>query len=353
MRIVVLAGGISTERQVSLVSGTEICQALRSLGHQAILVDLYLGLPDWAGRWDGAFAAPDGFCASVSIGKDAPALDEVRKQRKGNPDAHLGPGVLEVCGCADLVFLGLHGADGEDGKIQAVLDLLGVPYTGSGFLGSAMAMDKGISKRIMAQCGIRTPAWREVTVTAENLDRLVAELPMPCVVKTPCGGSSIGVLLPEDREALREALLTAAALSPRVLVEQRIRGRDLTVPVLDGKALPAVEIVPPEGTYFDYVAKYQSSEDGGAKEICPAPITEAQAFEMGEMALGLHRALGLAVYSRADFVLDEAGVPWCLETNTLPGMTPASLLPKSAAAVGLDYPALCQRIAELSLRVKR
>lgn len=352
MRIVVLAGGISTERQVSLVSGTEICRALRSLGHQAILVDLYLGLPGWKESWDSAFLAEDGFCSQVSIGRSAPSLEAVRAMRPGG--SRIGPGVLELCGCADLVFLGLHGADGEDGKIQAVLDLLGVPYTGSGCLGSAMAMDKSVSKRIMEQCGVRTPAWRELAI-GEGTDfaALAAELPLPCVVKTPAGGSSIGVLLPETREALESALREAARLSPRVIVEERIEGREITVAVLDDTALPAIEIVPPEGTYFDYVAKYQSCDQGGAREICPAPIPERCAREMGEMALSLHRALGLAVYSRADFILDGEGVPWCLETNTLPGMTPASLLPKSAAAAGLTYPELCQKIAELSLRVRR
>lgn len=353
MKIVVLAGGISTERQVSLASGTEICRALRGLGHRAILVDLYLGLPGWIHRPDAAFDEPDGFCGSVSIGRDAPSLEAVRAMRAENPASRLGPGVLEVCGCADLVFLGLHGADGEDGKIQAVLDLLGVPYTGSGCLGSAMAMDKITSKRMMEHCGIRTPAWQLLEIGPEDDVRALAEtLSLPCVVKTPEGGSSIGVRLPDTRAELEAALREAAALDPRILVEQRIEGREITVAVLDGEALPAVEIVPPEGTYFDYVAKYQSTEQGGAQEICPAPITAAQQAEMGEMALKLHRVLGLAVYSRADFILDADGTPWCLETNTLPGMTPASLLPKSAAAVGLSYPALCERIAELSLRAR-
>ena len=353
MQIVVLAGGISTERQVSLVSGTEICRALRSLGHQAILVDLYLGLPGWEGRCDAAFSVPDGFCGQVSIGRNAPSLEDIRQLRGGNPDNHIGPGVLEVCRHADLVFLGLHGADGEDGKIQAVLDLLGIPYTGSGYLGSAMAMDKSVSKQIMEHCGIRTPAWRELIVAESDIPRLAAELPLPSVIKTPAGGSSIGVLLPETREALEAALREAAALNPRVLVEQRITGREITVPVLDDRYLPAVEIVPPAGAYFNYVAKYQSAGDGGAQELCPAPITEAQQREMGEMALTLHKALGLSVYSRADFILDREGTPWCLETNTLPGMTPASLLPKSAAAAGLSYPALCQEIAARSLEVRR
>jgi len=352
MKIVVLAGGISTERQVSLVSGTGICRALRSCGHQAILVDLYLGISNWENSWESAFEAEDGFCSQVSVGRDAPSLEAVRKMRP-NPECRIGPGVLELCRCADLVFLGLHGADGEDGKVQALLELMGVPYTGSGYLGSAMAMDKLVTKGVMEQNGIRTPAWREIYVTEEAVPALAAELPVPCVVKTPSGGSSIGVILPETREELESALHEAAKYSPRVLIEEKIVGRELTVPVFDGAYLPAIEIVPPEGTYFDYVAKYQNSDQGGAQEICPAPITEAEFREMGGMALKLHEALGLSVYSRTDFILDREGTPWCLEINTLPGMTPASLLPKSAAAAGYEYPVLCEKIAELSLKIKR
>jgi len=352
MKIVVLAGGISTERQVSLVSGTDICRALRQQGHEAILVDLYLGIPNWKDSWESAFSTADGFCSQVSVGRNAPSLEEVRRMRP-DPECRVGPGVLELCRCADLVFLGLHGEDGEDGKVQAMLEMLGIPYTGSGFLGSAMAMDKVVTKRVMEQNGIRTPAWREVLVTEETLPVLMQELTVPCVVKTPKGGSSIGVMLPETAEELEKALREAAGFSPRVLIEEKITGRELTVPVLDGRSLSAVEIVPPEGTYFDYIAKYQSTEEGGATEICPARITEAQAREMGEMALRLHNALGLAVYSRTDFLLDADGTPWCLEINTLPGMTPASLLPKSAAVAGYPYPVLCETIAELSLKVRR
>lgn len=348
MKIVVLAGGVSTERNVSLVSGTEICKALRSIGHKAILVDLFLGLE----TAKDAFDAPDGFCSHVSIGRDAPSIDEVKKMRGGNPNCHIGPHVLEVCYEADIVFLGLHGADGEDGKIQATLDLLGVPYTGSGCLGSAMAMDKAVSKQIMQLCGVRTPAWFEITVTEDSVPAVAEQIELPCVVKTPAGGSSIGVMLPDTREELEDALREAIRFSSRVIIEQRITGRELTVPVFDGKYLPAIEIIPPEGTYFDYIAKYQSGDDG-AREVCPAPITEEQFHEMGNMALQLHNALGLSVYSRADFILDQDGTPWCLETNTLPGMTPASLLPKSAAEAGLTYPQLCEMICKLSLQVRR
>lgn len=352
MKIVVLGGGISTERHVSLVSGTSVCKALRSLGHQAIFVDMFLGLEDFEGPLERAFDAADGFCGSVTIERTAPDIQAVVASRKYKSPSRLGKKVLEVCALADCVFLGLHGADGEDGKIQAALDLLGVPYTGSGPLGSGMAMDKAVAKRIMESCGVPTPAWRELTYTGSDIPRLREELPVPCAVKVVGGGSSIGVSLPETRDELEQALREILSYGGRVLVEEKIRGRELTVPVLGGKCLSAIEIVPPEGMTFDYVAKYQSGAEG-AREICPAPITGAERRLIGEYALRLHKALGLSVYSRTDFILDAEGRAWCLEVNTLPGMTPNSLIPKAAAMEGLNYPKLCEKIVELSLEERR
>lgn len=352
MKIVVLAGGISTERSVSLCSGSGICKALRSVGHQAILVDMFLGLPDFPAPLENAFLSKDGFCRANSVERNAPSLDEIKKLRGGNPDCHIGPNVIELCKLSDFVFLGLHGEDGEDGKIQATLRLLGIPYSGSSYLSSGMAMDKIITKQVMDRNGIRNANWQEVFVTEDNVEALAESLPMPCVIKTPAGGSSIGVYLPDDRNALLKGLRELGRINPRVLCEQRIRGRELTVPVLDHDYLPAIEIVPPEGSYFDYVAKYQSGSEG-AREICPAAISEEQFQEMGEMALKLHHALGLSVYSRADFILDDNGVPYCLEVNTLPGMTPNSLFPKAAAQIGLSYADLCDRIVSLSLKARQ
>lgn len=352
MKIVVLGGGISTERHVSLVSGTSVCKALRSLGHQAIFVDMFLGLEDFEGPLERAFDEADGFCGSVAIERTAPDIQAVVASRKYKSPSRLGKKVLEVCALADCVFLGLHGADGEDGKIQAALDLLGVPYTGSGPLGSGMAMDKAVAKRIMESCGVPTPAWRELTYTGSDIPRLREELPVPCAVKVVGGGSSIGVSLPETRDELEQALREILSYGGRVLVEEKIRGRELTVPVLGGKCLSAIEIVPPEGMTFDYVAKYQSGAEG-AREICPAPITGAERRLIGEYALRLHKALGLSVYSRTDFILDAEGRAWCLEVNTLPGMTPNSLIPKAAAMEGLNYPKLCEKIVELSLEERR
>ena len=352
MKIVVLGGGISTERHVALVTGTSVCKALRERGHKAIFVDMFLGLEDYHGKLEDAFDAPDGFCGKVAIETTAPDLDAVRASREDKSPSRLGKDVLAICALADCVFLGLHGADGEDGKIQAALDLLGVPYTGSDYLGSAMAMDKAVAKRIMDSNGIRTPAWRELRYTEADIPRLCEELPVPCAIKVVNGGSSIGVQLPDTREELSSALRDVLRYGDRVVVEEKIYGREMTVPVLGERALCPIEIVPPEGSSFDYVAKYQSGS-AAAAEICPAPIGEEETKLLQETALKFHRALGLAVYSRTDFILDGEGRAWCLEVNTLPGMTPASLIPKAAAVAGMSYGELCEKIVELSLQARR
>ena len=352
MKIVVLGGGVSTERQVSLVTASCVCKALRSLGHQAVFVDLYMGLESYEGRLEDAFDVPDGFVGQAAIGRTAPNLSEAKAARRLKSPSRIGKDVLALCQLADCVFLGLHGADGEDGKIQATLDLLGVPYTGSGPLSSAMAMDKAVAKRIMESVGVRTPAWRELRYTEADIPRLVQELPLPCAVKVVNGGSSLGVALPETKGQLDEALRELLCFHTRVIVEEKIRGREITQPILDDHYMPAVEIVPPEGTYFDYVAKYQSGAEG-AQEICPARLTEEEQRSIGEAALQFHKALGLSVYSRVDFILDDEGRPWCLEANTLPGMTPISLLPRSAAAEGMSYARLCEKIVLLSLEERK
>ncbi|MBQ2830775.1 MAG: D-alanine--D-alanine ligase [Oscillospiraceae bacterium] len=349
MKIVVLAGGLSAERNVSLASGTAACRALRSRGHRAILVDMFMGLADLSGTDASIFDAPDGLCSDVSIDACEPDLDAVRAARGGGVSM-FGKNVLRVCAMADVVFLALHGACGEDGRVQAAFDLLGIPYTGSGFLPSGLAMNKAHTKRIMESAGIRTPEWRDVFYGEADIERLSRELPVPCAVKTVDGGSSIGVRLVESRDELADALRHVLRYGNHVVVERMVRGRELTVGILGERYLPAVEIIPQDAAYFDYQAKYQQN---GAKEVCPADITDAQQRAMGEAALALHRALGLSVYSRADFILDENGDAYCLETNTLPGMSPMSLLPKEAAAIGMDYAALCEAIVEESLKIKR
>ena len=349
MKIVVLAGGLSTERQVALTSGTGVCRALRERGHKAILVDMFLGLEDYEGALEDIFDAPDGLCGQSRVERVEPDLEAVRRSRRDQSPSLLGKDVLAVCCMADVVFLALHGSCGEDGRIQATLDLLGVPYTGSGYLGSGMAMDKSVTKRMMDSLGIRTAPWHDIHYTESDIPRLAEELPVPCAVKIVNGGSSIGVALPDTKEQLEKALRDLLRYGDHVVVGQKIKGREIQIAVLGDGYLPAVEIIP-KGAYFDYESKYQA---GGAVELCPAPITDAAWKQVGEMALKLHKGLGLSVYSRSDFILDENGQAWCLEINTLPGMTPTSLVPQEAAQVGLNYGELCEKIVERSLAVRK
>ncbi|WP_325199676.1 D-alanine--D-alanine ligase family protein [Oscillibacter sp.] len=349
MKIVVLAGGLSTERAVSLVTGTGICRCLRQRGHRAILVDLFLGLEELPADPETLFDAEDGLCPDAKIETTAPDLEAVRRSRRDQSPRILGPGVLELCRLADVVFLGLHGRDGEDGRVQAALELLGVPYTGSGYLASGVAMDKAVAKRVMTAEGIPTPKWGVLEYRQSDACRLAQELPMPCVVKSTTGGSSLGVFLPENRGELMDALINVRQFGAEIIWEERIYGRELTVAVLGDRALPAVETTP-AGKDFDYAAKYQK---GGAKEVCPAPLTEAEAAAAGELALRVHKALGLQVYSRTDMILDKDGKLWCLEANSLPGMTPTSFVPQEAAAAGMSYGDLCEEIVRLSLDIKR
>ena len=350
MKIVVLAGGLSTERAVSLVTGSSVCRALRENGHRAILVDLFLGVETLPSAPETLFDAPDGLCPDAKIEVTAPDIEAVMRSRKDQSGRLFGPNVLKLCALADIVFLGLHGQDGEDGRVQATFDLLGIRYTGGGYLASGLAMDKSMTKRIMDSAGIPTAPWRDIpSYTEADIPALVEELEVPCAVKVVNGGSSIGVALPDTKEELEAALREMLRYGSHIIVEKKIHGRELTVGVLGDRALPAVEIVPAIKE-FDYTAKYQT---GGAREICPAPITPEQQEEMGALALKLHRTLGLEVYSRTDFILDKEGRPWCLEVNSLPGMTAASLVPKEAAAIGMSYNQLCEEIVQQSYRLKR
>ena len=346
MKIVVLAGGLSPERNVSLSSGSMVCQALRDRGHQVALVDLFFGLEDHKGEPEELFNAPipDSF---KRVSRQAPDLEQVRASRKWKDASAIGPGVLELCKKADVVYLGLHGACGEDGRIQAALDLLGVPYTGSGYLSSAIAMDKDLTKRLVAD-KVVTPQWMRVDLTEEQLDGLVEEVSLPAVIKPVDSGSSIGVFIANDKAELRHALEESVKLGGRVVIEQYIKGREIQVAVLNGKALPSIEITPKEG-FYDYENKYQP---GAALEVCPAPIPAEWEERIGKAAVAVFETVGLSVYARADFIVTEDGTPYFLEINTLPGMTPTSLVPQEAAAVGMDYGTLCETIIRSSLELR-
>ncbi len=348
MRIVVLAGGLSPERNVSLSSGVKIAEALRGLGHETALIDMFLGLEDYPGlSGEALYAAP---FPEVwrRVDRRAPELAAVKRARRWSGKGDFGPGVLALCRDADLVFLALHGQCGEDGRVQAAFDLLGIPYTGSGYLGSAIAMDKDLTKRLVKDL-VNTPAWTFRAYTARDIDALTEETEVPCVIKPVDSGSSIGVSIAHSKAELRAALEEGLQYGGRCVLEAYVKGREIQVGVLDGKVLPPIEIIPHEG-FYDYENKYQP---GAAEEVCPAALTAGQTAEVKRHAGAVFDALGLAVYARADFILDEGGTFWFLEINTLPGMTPTSLLPQEASAAGLDYPALCRRIIDSSLELRK
>lgn len=344
MKIVVLCGGLSPERNVSLSSGAKIAGALMERGHAVVLVDMYFGLEDWPGELETIFDSPPPL-GGTKIDEAAPDLSAVKAMRRLDSKSQFGDRVLELCQMADVVFLALHGQCGEDGRVQAAFDLMGIKYTGAGFLGSAIAMDKDLTKRVVAPLGVRTPEWRTYSCRGLTAERVLEDMPLPVAVKPCDSGSSIGVSIAREPAELADALVSAANESASVVIERFIEGREIQIGILDGKALPSIEIRPLVG-FYDYKNKYQP---GAAEEITPAPIPAEAEERLAESAMKVFNALGLEAYSRADYIYDEDGEFWFLEINTLPGMTPTSLVPQEAAVVGYSYADLCEKIVEVSL----
>ena len=341
MNIAVLAGGYSPERDVSLTSGSLIANALIDEGHNVCLADVYLGI-------DGTDDAKSLFNKEKKpihkVTHSVPDLDAL-KASSGNGDALIGKGIIDLCRAADVVFMALHGAMGENGQLQATLDSYGIKYTGSGYVGSLLAMDKDISKKMFVGAGVNTPEWMYISAKQVDIDEIEQRIGYPCVVKPCCCGSSVGISIPENRAELEKALKEAEKYEDSILVEKKISGREFTVGILDGEVLPAVEIIPTEG-FYDYKNKYQA---GKTVELCPAPIDDDLMSILAEQTKLAFDALRLSGYSRFDYIVDKDGKPWCLEANTLPGMTPTSLLPQMAAAVGITYGKLCCKIVDLAL----
>jgi D-alanine-D-alanine ligase len=341
MNIVVLCGGLSNERDVSITSGTMVAAALRRLGHQAVLVDLFFGYTYPYDNPKDIFTAgyPD---RVASIGESAPDIAAIRASRNQDNDSRMGDNILEICRAADIVFMALHGEDGEDGKVQAAFDLAGIKYTGTGPLGSAIAMNKGIAKQLFQQNDIQTPAG----ITVNRKDIPYPNVGFPCVVKPRSGGSSVGTSVVFSESEYAQALELAFQYEDNVIVEQYVKGRECDVGVISGHALPVIEICPKTG-FYDYKNKYQS---GLTDEYCPADLPPECTEKLQRTAEQVFKVLMFDVYGRMDFIVDSEGNVWCLEGNTLPGMTPTSLLPQEAAAVGISYDVLCQRIIDESLK---
>ncbi|MBR2257678.1 MAG: D-alanine--D-alanine ligase [Blautia sp.] len=341
MNIVVLAGGTSTERMISIVSGTGICHALRKKGHRAILIDIFGGVP--CVDWDDPFPEEYDVEAAASF---MHTFDKDIKETAAARKSFWGENVLALCEKADFVFLGLHGMNGEDGRVQASFDLMGIRYSGAGYLSSGMAMDKTITKDMFRNHGVPTPPGVSFTKDTVVKKPEEAGLHFPVVVKTCCGGSSVGVYIVHDQQAYERAVQQAFLYEDELVLEQYIKGDEYTVAVVDGTAYPIVQIKPKQG-FYDYHNKY---EPGSTEEICPAPLSEEDTKRMQEIALDAWRALSLDAYARFDFMMDAEGNMFCLEANTLPGMTPTSLIPQEAQALGIDYPSLCEELIRVSLK---
>ena len=344
MKIAVLMGGLSPERNVSLSSGSLVASALRRRGHRVAAIDIYKGVELNGIRVDELFTTKESVGVCVPAG--LPDIKGLIEENGGRSDP-IGNGVIEVCRQADCAFLALHGDIGENGQLQALLDINNVKYTGSEYVGSTLAMDKDIAKKLLRADGILTPEWMRVdTENTYDIYDIVERVGLPAVVKPCSGGSSVGVFMVDTVEQLKDALLSAAEYERFVMVEHRIFGRELTCAYFDGRALPPVEIIPKCG-FYDYQNKYQAN---ATEEICPAPIGEKATQNVYEATERGFCALRLGSYARFDYILDSDGKVWCLEANTLPGMTPTSLLPQEAAAVGIDYDELCERIALSSMK---
>ncbi len=347
MKIVVLAGGLSTERDVSFKTGEMVTKALRENGHQVILLDVFMGYSDKEEDLTGIFDRAEAVSVKVAaIPETAPDLEKVKAQRKDRSDNFFGPNVIELCRMADIVFMALHGENGENGKIQAAFDLFGIRYTGTGYLGSALAMNKGMAKQLFLENGIPTPRGTSLKRGEDAAKIETCGIHFPCVVKPCSGGSSIGVSIVHDKAEYEQALKEAFRWENELVIEEYVKGREFSVGVIDFQALPIIEIAPVEG-FYDYKNKYKA---GSTVETCPAELSEQITKEMQGYAEKVAEVLGLNTYSRTDFLLDAEDHIFCLEANTLPGMTPTSLLPQEAKVTGVDFNQLCEKLIESSMR---
>lgn len=347
MDIVVLAGGLSTERDVSFKTGSMVAAALKENGHRVILLDVFMGYGEQEVDLNGIFDRADEISVKVSdIPEVAPDLAAVKASRKDQSPCFFGPNVIRMCQMADIVFMALHGENGENGKVQAAFDLFGVRYTGSDYLSSAIAMNKGMAKKLFVEAGIPTPMGISMTRETREDDVTKLNLHLPCIVKPCCGGSSIGVTIVKDAAEFKAALDEAFRWENELVIEEFIEGREFSVGVIEGKALPVIEIAPIQG-FYDYKNKYKA---GSAVETCPAELPEEVSAQMRHYAEEVAKVIGLDTYSRSDFLLDKDNKMYCLEANTLPGMTPTSLLPQEAAVVGVNFNELCEKLIEISIK---
>ena len=339
MKIVVLGGGLSPERDVSLKSASLIANALLSKGHEVAMIDLYDGIENDRPA-ESFFRRGTVNPYTYTIPENEPDLEEIIRQHGGRRQ-WVGPRVIELCQYADRVFLGLHGSHGENGQIQALLDAYDVMYTGCRYLGCAIAMDKDVSKSLIAGAGIPTAKW--ITGKYEDMtpEKILKEIGIPCVIKPIGCGSSCGVSIVKNEEEFAPALEWAASYKQMILVEQFLKGREVTISVVGHRALPITEIIPHEG-FYDYKNKYQ---DGLTTHVCPARINEEDYKKCQDLAVRIFDILRMDQYGRIDMIYDENTHEfWFIEANNLPGMTNTSLLPEAAKVEGISYEDLCEKI---------
>jgi D-alanine-D-alanine ligase len=334
LKIAVLFGGTSEERDVSIASAAQIIPALRGLGHEVFAVDTA----------SGRLAGPEeSKVLATGVAREPPSDSAIAQVRERA--VTLSAAAFDIRD-VDVVFLALHGGAGEDGRIQAMLDLAGLTYTGSNHIASAAAMDKDLSKRLFRSIGVPTPDWLMAPLSVETAEHTLG---WPVVVKPNKQGSTVGLTVVRDPALLQAAVERAGAFDTEIMIEKFVPGRELTVGILDGVALPVGEIFAP-GEVFDYQSKYQK---GGAREVFPAEISTAESEALQGYALRAHAVLKLGAYSRIDFRRDPEGRFWCLEANSLPGMTATSLLPQAARAAGIEFPVLLERICRGAVRSRR
>jgi D-alanine-D-alanine ligase len=335
-KVTVLLGGTSAERDVSIASGLRIAEALRQHGYPVRTVDTATG--ELTSRDEQRLL-------EAGMKAEPPSLESLRQMSRTSISTSLT--TVNAVREADVIFLALHGGEGEDGTIQALLDLMGVPYTGSGVLGSALAMDKDLSKHLFRAVGVPTPEW--IMASLDGSSPTVADversLGFPVIVKPSKQGSTVGLTVVKESGRLRDAIIEAARYDDEVMVEQFITGRELTVGILGGQALPVGEIIPKHEIY-DYECKYTA---GMAREEFPAKISSERTHEIQRLATLAFGVLKLGGCARIDFRMAPDGALHCLEANTLPGMTALSLVPQAAAAQGMGFPEFCHRIVQLAL----
>lgn len=334
MKIAVLFGGTSQERDVSIASAAQIIPALRGLGHEVIAIDTVTGRLS---------SEAEQKLLTSGVGPQPPSTTILANMRESA--LALTSNASDIRD-VDVVFLALHGGAGEDGRVQAVLDLAGMAYTGSNHIASAAAMDKDLSKRLFRAAGVPTADWLMAPVLAYDVGEALG---WPVVVKPNKQGSTVGLSVVHEAAALGDAIELAGRYDDEVMVERFIPGRELTVGILEGEALPVGEIITKSGL-FDYEAKYQA---GAAQEIFPADLSPEKTAELQQLAVRAHAALKLGEYSRIDFRMDPDEEFWCLEANSLPGMTSGSLLPQAARVAGIEFPRLVERICRAALLAKR